>query len=70
MMLESAKNSFPYSFSNVKVKKILNKKENTDEENKKCEELENIVLELFNPLNNEESAAYLPDHPVFIILKI
>lgn len=64
IMLESAKDSLPYSFSNIKIEELLkNKKEKPDEE------FENIILELFDTTHNEATSNYLPDHPVFMKFK-
>jgi hypothetical protein len=66
IMLESAKDSFPYSVSNVKIEDIFDKGSS--------QEFENIVLELFEKHSNKSVSkkpiiSYLPDHPAFIKFK-
>jgi hypothetical protein len=61
IMLESARDSLPYSVSNVKVEEVLG--------DRKDSEFEDIVLELFDQKYNRDIVdkviTYLPDHPVF-----
>ena len=62
IMLESARDSLPYSILNVKIEEVLDDQPNLG--------FESIVLELFDPKYNEavdeqRIITYLPDHPVF-----
>ncbi len=61
IMVESAKDSIPYSVSNFKIDEIFSKESNS-------EEFEDIVLELFDSRDNTDEGMidYLPYHPVFI----
>jgi hypothetical protein len=64
-MLESARDSIPYSVSNVKVEEVLGDQRDS--------EFEDIVLDLFDQKYNQGDTVdeenkvitYLPDHPVF-----
>jgi hypothetical protein len=65
-MLESARDSIPYSVSKLKVEEIFDGQDSS-------KVFENIVLELFDSKYNQEdiisdegkAITYLPDHPVF-----
>jgi hypothetical protein len=65
IMLESARDSLPYSVSNMKIEDVLGDRTNL--------EFEDIILELFDKKYNQgdivdgenRAITYLPDHPVF-----
>ena len=61
IMIESARDSLPYSVSNIKIDEIFSKESSSDE-------FGNIILELFdsNASANRVTVEYFPDHPVFI----
>jgi hypothetical protein len=62
ILLSSAQTTLPFSSKNIKISEMF--------EEKDSEELENIVLELFNPTfkdignYNGGFIHYIPDHPI------